>query len=246
MHKDIQSFLFNDSSATGDSVSEHLVRTISERFNFSDISNAFLYLPESLGGLALYNPFTPLLLAYDGLVKDPRSIMRDFIKEERADYEAAKRDFENDTENSRRRRYRDRFPDNWAQQGPNPAAPSWDAAQEFFSFEEYTSYRERTSRLFGDAYKKLMAEPKKKNLQQGQGGSAVTRALESLANSSPDYGLEDIRPRNLSQEELWTIHFYSDELFEKFGGLSLVDSSLISLGMLKAMRSKKVTWRMIL
>jgi hypothetical protein len=170
--------------------------------------------------------------------------MRDFIKEERAAYESAKREFENEAENPRRKRYRRSFPHDLALQARAP--PSWDEAQEFFSFEEYTRYRDRASSKFLDSYTKLMDEPEKKDLQDGKCGAAVTRALNSLASSSPDGGLEDIRPDNLSEEELWTIHFYSAELFEKFGGLSLVDSSLISLGMLKAMRSEKVTWRMIL
>ncbi|PGH27769.1 hypothetical protein AJ80_00557 [Polytolypa hystricis UAMH7299] len=240
-HKEIQNILFNDSIGTESSVSEYLVRTISQRFNAPGISTAFLYLPESLGGLGLHNPFTPLLLVYDNLTDDPHRMMREFIKQERKDYENAKKCFESLTERERRRCYCRYFPD----EGDKHTKPSlsWDDAQVFFSFEEYTRWRALTSRLFRSKYEGLMAQPMKKNVW---GATRVTRALEELADASPDNGLEGIRASNLSKEDLWTIQFYSEELFEKFGGLSIADNSLLPLGVLKAMRNRKVTWRMVL
>ncbi|KLJ11581.1 hypothetical protein EMPG_13236 [Blastomyces silverae] len=50
----------------------------------------------------------------------------------------------------------------------------------------------------------------------------------------------------MSEEHAWTINCYADEVFESFGGLELLDRKLLPLGVLKAMRSRMVTWQMVL
>jgi hypothetical protein len=52
--------------------------------------------------------------------------------------------------------------------------------------------------------------------------------------------------RNLSSEKKWIVDLHATELFEKCGGLSLVEKSFLPLRVLTMMRTKKVTWQMVL
>jgi hypothetical protein len=71
IHQQIQKVLFGSSShssvddknqqATEGNVVDYLKSKIKERFGISDIPDAFIFLPEQLGGLGVKNPFIPYL-----------------------------------------------------------------------------------------------------------------------------------------------------------------------------------------
>ena len=50
----------------------------------------------------------------------------------------------------------------------------------------------------------------------------------------------------MSAEVLWTVQFWGNDSFEQFGDLEVVDKGLLPMEVLKALRSRKVTWQMVL
>ncbi|KAI1918169.1 hypothetical protein LOZ12_002623 [Ophidiomyces ophidiicola] len=239
-HQFIQKFLFDGQNGNGNSVTEHLKAMISSRFNVTDIPDAFLYMPEALGGLGLHNPFVPLLLVSPNICEDPEQLIRDFLRKEKKAYREAKRQFDNLSEHERRRRFREVFPKD-EETGLHLFAPSSENAKVFFSFEQFSRWRECTSLPFSIVFSKLnLAAPMEKMALSHK----VQRELKSL--SSHPSNLKELNPSIVDPEVGWLIEFYSAELVAKCGGLSIVDRSFLPLGVLKAMRKKKVAWQMAL
>ncbi|KAK3378239.1 hypothetical protein B0H63DRAFT_502624 [Podospora didyma] len=90
----IQARLFPDHPG---GVGEYLKGMMASRFKLqpADIPDGYLYLPTSLGGLGLLNPFVPLLIVKDSAIENPAKIMDDFCdKEEFETSEALGRAYE--------------------------------------------------------------------------------------------------------------------------------------------------------
>jgi hypothetical protein len=51
----------------------------------------------------------------------------------------------------------------------------------------------------------------------------------------------DLAPENLDPEMKWLVQYHSQELFDRWGGLSIVNKSLLPLGILTMLKKKKVT-----
>lgn len=92
-HRRMQHKLFDNSSATGNSVTEYLKNLITENFGITNVPDAFLYFPEELGGLGLRNPFISLLVIRENLDRDPPKKLLDFFDMEKRAYESYKKDF---------------------------------------------------------------------------------------------------------------------------------------------------------
>jgi hypothetical protein len=236
MQKKIQAFLFDGQNENGRSVTEHLVGVITRRFKVSNVPDAFLFLPQALGGLGLHNPFIPLFLVCGNLCADPEARMRRFHEEEQQAYNEAKKEFEALTDHERRRSYLAAFPEDKEMHQKF----TWEEAQRFLTFEQYTKRCECTSRQLRDAFKELMSRPDKQDIADS---SEVYCALMELADA---HKMEDIHPENISSDMRWTIQYYADELFKKYAGLSIVDRTFLPLGVLRAMSSRKVIWQMVL
>jgi hypothetical protein len=82
-HKRMQRQLFNGEDANGTSVTDHLKRMIVSRFGIIDVSDAFIFLPEQLGGLGVRNPFIASFLVRDQVYKNPLDRLNKFLKKER-------------------------------------------------------------------------------------------------------------------------------------------------------------------
>ncbi|KAK3315242.1 hypothetical protein B0H66DRAFT_337632 [Apodospora peruviana] len=79
------------------SVVEHLKSMIQSRFNLPSSANlpdAFIYLPEQLGGLGLRNPFVPLFLVRKNITTSAESEIRSFLLREFNQYRAHKTTFD--------------------------------------------------------------------------------------------------------------------------------------------------------
>lgn len=239
----MQHYLF-DSEATGKTVIAHVKHLISRRFpEQADIPDLFISMPESVGGLGLKNPFIPLYLlrdpgSFEPLCEDPDVIMRDFHESERKQYFMYKKNFEALTEKERRKRYKAAFREDEDDGVPPPIA--WEQAQEFMSFEDFTATRECTSSSLSQVYRGFLQQPLDGGITVS---SRIRRSLKRL-DSVPE-GL-DVGAGTEVAELIWTVQFFEDELFDQFGGLELVDKTLLPLGVLKAMKAKKVTWQMVL
>ena len=247
-HREIQNSLFRNDNGDTITVTEHLQSLISRSFSTPTVPAPFLYLPEALGGLNLQNPFIPLLLVRERLISDPEQIIREFHTDERSWYEHAKRSFDASPEHRRRQHYHEVFEKDRYQGGGStgsggggkaPSILKWEDAQTFPSYEDCTQWRERSSGLLLRAYERLLEQPEKSLLNVSL---QVSKELERLSREVGDQVSEE----QLSAEAKWMIMYHSEELFREFGGLSMVDRTLLPLGVLKAMQSRKVTWQMVL
>ncbi|KAM7183623.1 hypothetical protein V8F20_012551 [Naviculisporaceae sp. PSN 640] len=75
------------------------------------IPDAFIHLPEQLGGLGLRNPFVPLLLVRDNLSKAPEELLSDFLREEYEKYLEYKKTFDETPSSKLRARLKQICPD---------------------------------------------------------------------------------------------------------------------------------------
>ncbi|KAL9108514.1 MAG: hypothetical protein Q9227_006729 [Pyrenula ochraceoflavens] len=269
-HQKMQAFLFKGTKSSN-AVTEHLKSMILSRFNVSDIPDSFLLAHESLGGLALRNPFIPLFLVRDTLIVDPQLRIQSFFEEEQKEYQNAKTDFESQTKQQRWRRYREVYPkeDEEADRAPgideepsastvvDPGKPStssrrllWENAQSFWSFEEFIQWRECSSGPLYRAYQQLMAQPEKEDIVLAPEVERAWKELQGVGGSTPfTFGSSgaggDVADK-VDSEAAWTVQYHADEMFEKFGGIQVLDMSFLPLGVLKALKSRKVTWQMVL
>ena len=232
-HKRMQEILFDGKDARGTSVIEYVLNIIAESFGVKDIPRGFLFMPEGFGGLGLRNPFISLLAVRDQVYKNPEARLRQAFKEEKNSYEIAKREFYELTDQARRRRFRSIYSD--YEDGKGLLNPD---ANEFMNMEEFTEWRETAGEALYHAYTELMEIPRKKDIQISK---EVSDALSKIQTEQPDLGLS-----KLDSEKKWIVQMYGKELFDYCDGLSIVDKSLLPLGVLTMLRNKKVTWQMVL
>ncbi|KAJ8132448.1 hypothetical protein O1611_g1177 [Lasiodiplodia mahajangana] len=250
----IQGVLFKPTSqsATGEesqpslegNVVDYLKSKIEERFGVSDIPDAFIFLPERMGGLGVKNPFIPYLAFRNQFLtsedeSSPDTIMRKFLADEKESYEGMRKSMAKlDSTEDRLRRvqmiYTGEFRAEFARIILDKALTPG-AGDDFWSFEEYTRHRESTSHLLGMAYSKLLKVPDQKGADVDR---VVTRALSSD-------GIKDLQDPRVLQIK-WVLQLYQDELKERWGGFRLVDEKYLPLGLLAMMRRKAVQWTMVL
>jgi hypothetical protein len=230
----MQKILFDGKDGNGKSVTEHVKGLIAKKFNVTDVPDGFIYMPEQLGGLGLRNPFATLFMVRDRLPEDPKETMRKFVAEEKERYNEFKKDFEDLSERDRRRRFVDIWPKDLDR---TPSFPDGDR-DTFMSFEDYTRWHESANTHLLTAYKELMQVPSKNDILLTM---EVKDALRRLSETLPE-----LAPEELDSEQKWIIQFHSKELFERCGGLSIVDKSLLLLGILTMLKKRKVTWQMVL
>lgn len=236
-HRRMQKIIFNGKDGNGRNITEHLKGLIAERFGVSDIPDAFIFMPEQLGGLAVRNPFIASFLHRDRVENDPKGRMKEFLVQEKEAYEAAKREFEEKGERERRRSFHTIFTEEYGDLS-NLVTVSEEERDTFMSIEEYTRWRDVTSSRLTAVYKYLMQVARQKEVTIS---TEVKEALEELATSQPELNLKD-----LDAETKWLLQLHSKELFERCGDLSMVDKNLLPLGILTILRKKRVTWQMVL
>jgi hypothetical protein len=233
VHENMQRTLFQTTNSHGSTLTDHLKGLISSRFNVSNIPTAFLYMPEELGGLGLLNPFVPLLLVRDQLESDPEELFHKFYAQEKEAFSARKKVFQEMSEKDRRRRLKSIFPADERSSASSEETQKLLQPDTFITYEEFTRHRECTSLELQSLYIKLMTVPTELKARLTH---KVSNALSTLYDRVP----------SRSAKVEWIIQVHSEELFETFGGLSIVDKGYLPLGVLAMMRQKKVTWTMVL
>ena len=251
-HRRIQGQLFDHNSDGCDSVTDYLKKRIAEKFNMTDVPDAFFYLPEDLGGLGLCNPFIEYLSVQKGLIKSPEEQMEKFFETEKEDYQRARDHFEAhggyaiDPKSSVPKRTRQ--PKRSAEllsvkttdsKDPNESTKiSEKDHDQFFSMAEYTQYRELTSWYLQTVYSTLHATASPRLLD---GTSEVHAAVLRLP-----YPQSGEITENPDKTAFWLINLYASDLIRRFGGLAIVDKALLPLGVMQILRSKKVIWQEVL
>ena len=212
-------------------MTDHLRKLIADRFDVHDIPDAFLYLPEELGGLSLCNPFVSYLLVRDKVIKSPEKPMQDFFELEKEMYKKAEDWFHTYggyVKNSQG------FMVLSSSERHSSSTTGKAEEEKFMSFTEYTQHRTTTSSGLRDAYEQLCRTPRNDNIN-------VTSDVTDALYKSPKMGLS-----NLDSDQRWLLQLSSPELLRSFGGLSIVDKGLLPLGVMTMLRNKKVTWQEVL
>ncbi|KAF9881217.1 hypothetical protein CkaCkLH20_01367 [Colletotrichum karsti] len=202
----------------GGGVARHLERVVAERFHMH-VPDGYLYLPASLGGLGVQNPFIHLYLIREGVEEDPNEIMDKFLEEEEAEYRSFKA------------RYEEADPVDFARRSSWGSVDCADLRDEpFMSFDEFTRHRRRTSAGLGRVLDKLRQLPEPKPIE-------LTGDVEAALGSAPEgwYGL--------SGYEQWVCGLYAKDMISRFGSLVIVDKGLLPTGLLDMLRQSRFKWR---
>ena len=243
-YKSMNRALFGDEAeGDGGSAVQYLKAKISERFGVEDIPDAFMLLPEKMGGLGLRNPFIPLLVIREKLAQEkisPNDIIRKAFLSERDAYEAALKEFVDlEGVDERIRRLRPGYPDRDAYETAKKAiraSLSKDELNKFFSDDEYVRFIETTSEPLAAAYRRLVSTPD----AEGPDMDADARA------AMMEQGVMSWDDKPESREVRWALQMFAPELRDALGGLRLVEDNLLPLGVLAMMRKKAVRWNMVL
>ena len=237
----------SDATSSGGSVTEFLRRTIEQRYKVQDIPDGYFYFPTELGGLEVRNPFIGLLQIRDAVQGSPSKLLDKFEEAEKEAYKAARTRFE-DWRNGKIRSIHGGIPD------PDFRPRDQDT---FFSFEEYTKYREELHYGFDnelvEIFNLLLYKPREKGIESIPYGSVVT-ALNELKDGAELKDRAELRHRAnlrdiLSNWQLlepywrWVAQLYGPEMIEVFGGFDIVDPSLLPMGMVSEFRSGRVKWQ---
>lgn len=232
-----------DQSTSEVNVVTYLKSKILERFGVSDISDAFVFLPEQNGGLGVKNPFLPYLSCRREFLQQPShsspdKIMQKFLADERGEYERLCKVFDKlDTTEDRLKRLRHLYPDNvWFEYARlslgDVLVPGEN--KDFLTFEEYTRHCESTSYLLSATYKSLLDVPHVKGVEEGKHVEWIQPSTSVPWSEAKEMQIK------------WVMKLYQEELDERWGGSKLVDENYLPLGLLSMMRRKAVRWTMVL
>ncbi|KAK4662635.1 hypothetical protein QC763_605300 [Podospora pseudopauciseta] len=221
--------LFPAENGVQGSVVEHLKAILRDRFGVANLPDAFIFLPEQLGGLGLRNPFVSLFLIRDGITKTPDEILDEYLEWEHASYLERKNVFAKEDDKYRYRRLVNILS---PEEISETSAVKESEQDVFFSFDEFCRFRERTQTKYRSVYEELQTVPRTKDIHLS---ADVSRKLKAFLA-----GVE------IDSEKKWFLQLYAEELLRDFGSLTLVDKQFLPVGVLELMRGKKVTWKMVL
>ena len=236
-HERIQRQIFSNSALVsefkpkdeGGSAIEFLRHAIEQRFGVRDIPDGYFFLPTELGGLEVQNSFIGLLQVRNTVKDDPSKVLDGFEEAEKEAYRAAKARFENGEVDGYRTN--DKFK-------PKDA-------DRFFSFEEYTKYREDFSCGFEgeivEVFSNLLAKPGQEPVETDDNGTVKT-ALNALG-SRPNLRGILANWNYMEPYWKWVAQLYGPEIIDKFGGFGIVDPGLLPMGMVSLFRSGRVNWQ---
>jgi hypothetical protein len=225
-HANMQRQLFE---SHGGSVTKYLREQVGERFGVKDVPDSFFFLPEEFGGLGLKNPFINFFVLKDQLMKNPLGCIAEFRRNEKRAYKEASEAFASLTDSEKERRLRKGL-------GESTKHASI-LGEAFFSFEDFSSHRERYSAHLLLAFNELMLKP---TVQDVHLAKEVAPWFDELRHS---HGMGWY---SLSSEAKWVMQLYAEELKERFGALSIVDQNLLPTGIMKLLKTRKVTWQMVI
>jgi len=209
-----------ESDGKAENLANHIKTMLHERFDATYVPEAFLYFPESLGGLGIINPFIRLLLVNDDLTKSPDELFEEMEVDEDELWSGLKEAFEKLPDREKRTRATRIY-------GPGSKAemPDMDS---FMRREEYLPYRETMSSHLSNLYQKLISVPVEKPV-------GLTEGLS--------YGLDLVDPSN---EMMWLLELHHQTLIDELGGTRLIPKKFLPLAVLKMVREKAVAWRMVI
>ncbi|KAF2654358.1 hypothetical protein K491DRAFT_693890 [Lophiostoma macrostomum CBS 122681] len=224
-HRHIQERIFD-----GGNVVSFLKKTIHERFGVADVPDGFLFFPVELGGLDLKSPFVGLLQIREAVRENPFDLMTEYEESEREAYAAAKHAFDKGEIQDH----------SW-----NTSLKKWrpaENADKFFSYEEFSRFREEFCGIGRVTLVKVYKELLKKPVQESIDVSVQVRhALDQLRGRSSLRGITN-HWDSMEAYWKWIAQMYGPETVDKFGSLSIVDPGLLPIGMVSMFRQKRIKW----
>lgn len=97
----------------------------------------------------------------------------------------------------------------------------------FMSYEEFSRYRERTDGKLASAFESLMEEPYEWDIEV-KGSRLALNGRQVLTRDS---------------YEKWIVELYAKEMIARFGGLNIVDKSLLPMGLMGMLRQSRFKWQ---
>jgi hypothetical protein len=208
----IQRNIFSDTS-----VVEYLKNTIQERFGISDIPDGYLYLPASLGGLELHNPFIGLVQLRNSVYEHPEMALDHFLEAEAEAYRHAKATFENNQITM------------YNSAGKQQIGTA--GYESFMPLAEWTRSREELCFNYdGNLYSVFVNLLKQPTAETVDVDAAVKLALHEYPSLTGHYWS-------------WVAQLYGPDMISRFGSLNLVDPGLLPIGMVNLFREGKVKWQ---
>ncbi|KAK0673475.1 hypothetical protein QBC41DRAFT_126027 [Cercophora samala] len=222
--------LFPAANGAQGSVVEHLKSLLRDRFGASDLPDAFIFLPEQLGGLGLRNPFVSLFLIRNDVTQTPDEILDEYLEWEHESYVERKKVFKDENDKFRYQRLVSIL----APQELSETTSIKESEQDtFFSLDEFCRFRERTQSKYCAVYERLQSVPHTEDIRLS---TDVSRRLRDFLADNVEF----------DSEKKWFLQLYAEELLRDFGSLNLVDKQFLPVGVLAMMRGKKVSWKMVL
>lgn len=224
-HRRIQEKIFD-----GGNVVQFLKQAIEDRFQVKNVPEGFLFFPVELGGLDLRSPFVNLLQIRESVKENPYDFLDDFEQKERKDYADAKSTFDRGEISKSR------------SGGEDPDFRPAQDADVFFSFEEYITHREIYSALaranITRTYRSLLKRPQEMSIDVSV---QVSQAISQLSGQNNLKGITSYWGA-MEPYWKWIAQMYGPEMCERFGGLNVVDSGLLPIGMVSMFREKRIKW----
>ena len=211
-----------------------LKATLARRFGMTNVPDGYIFFPTELGGLEVINPFVELLQVREDMPKQPASLLDDFREAERGAYRCAKIAFERGE--VQRPTHRNRGVP-WQPDDPDT----------FMTFDEFVRYPEEFSGGYHKDLKwvfdQLLQKP---NTNPIQCSTEVSTALGQL--SEPSSGITKDGGINghwwaMTDYWKWIAELYGHEIIDHFGGLQIVEPTLLPLGAVSMFRSGRVQWQ---
>ena len=200
-------------------ITDHLRGLIRDKFGAAvELPDAFFFFPEEMGGLGLRNPFINLLVSREDLIESPGQRMQAYLDNTRAAYEKDKAAFQALSPYERRRRARDFV-------GLNTSAALGE-----LTYEDYTRHQEIVSLELEAVFEDLMSVPSPSDIIP----SEVLNEIDWPAW------------QKLESEQKWLIQLYAQRVVDTFGGLKMVDKTLLPLGIMTLLKNQKVSWQAVL
>ncbi|KAL8719983.1 MAG: hypothetical protein Q9225_003100 [Loekoesia sp. 1 TL-2023] len=96
-------------------------------------------------------------------------------------------------------------------------------------FQEYIQRREYASKELLEAYETLLKRPEPNKVH-------ISNEVKEMLG-----GKEAVK--SYSSYDLWLLEIYKEDLIQKFGGLRIVESKLLPIGMVKLARKQRIKWK---
>ena len=211
-----------------------LKATLARKFGATNIPDGYIFFPTELGGLEVMNPFVELLQVREDMPKRPASLLDEFREAEKEAYRDAKIAFEKG-EVQRPTHMNRGIP--WEPEDPDT----------FMTFDEFVRYPEEFSggyqRDLKWVFDQLLQKPNTNPIQfSTEVSTALGQLSQHTAGITKDGGINS-NWWAMTDYWKWMAELYGHEMVDHFGGLQIVEPTLLPLGAVSMFRSGRVQWK---